>query len=289
MSTTLQTSKSEVQCMAKTIHQNPTSTDQTDGTTKQRKKQARREAKAMLAVEQARASVEKAQGKLAKVQQRLEARLARLHTLENKLSELRSSSHAPNENIPQHGLNGQSEQTTAEQSIITSNESQVSADSSGPQAYSTSDKDEAATAATSTANTPVPTDQEVSLPPAEGREDILPADQATPEEEQANSLTEGREDTLPADQATSEEEQANSSAETEEPSESNASEEESSYPMPEEEGEDNTTSTTEESNASTATEHESESSPSARHEWWQERITSAQESPQNEPSQEETF
>src|ERR1700752_2761397 len=139
MSTTLQTSKCEVQSMAKTIHQNQTSTDQADGTTKQRKKQARREAKAMLAVEQARASVEKARRKFTKVQQRLEARLAHLHTLENKLSELRSSSHASDENIPQHGLNGQSGQTTAEESIITSNESEASSDSSRPQTHNTSD------------------------------------------------------------------------------------------------------------------------------------------------------
>jgi hypothetical protein len=268
MSTTLveQTSKCEVQSMAKTIHQNPTSTDQADGTTKQGKKQAKRETKAMQAVEQARASVEKAQRKFAKVQQRLEARLARLHTLENKLSEMRSSSHVSDDNIPQHGLNGQSEQTTAEQSIITGNESGASTDSSGPQTYSISGADEAATAATSPVNAPVPTDQEVSLPPTEGREDIPPEDQATSEQEPANSL-----------------------AETENPSESNASEEESSYPMPEEQEQNDTTSASEDTNTSTATENEPESSPEARHEWWQERIASAQESPQDESSQGETF
>jgi hypothetical protein len=252
--------------MAKTIQQNPTSTDQADGTTKQRKKQARREAKAMLAVEQARASVEKARRKFAKVQQRLEARLARLHTLENKLSELQSSSHASDENNPQHGLNGQSGQTTAEHSIITGNESGSFADSSGSQVSSISDREEAPTAATSPVNTPVPTDQEASLPPIEGREDILPEDQATSEQEPANS-----------------------SAETENSTESNASEEESAYPMPEEQGEDNTSSATDEANTSAATEDEPESSPSRRNERWQEHITSAQESPQNEPSQGETF
>src|SRR5258706_4658165 len=99
--------------MAKTMNRNSTSTDQANGTQKQRKKQAKREARAMLAVEQAKASVEKAQRKLAKAQQRLESRNARLHTLENNLSEMRSSSHGSDANVPQYGMNGQSEQTPA--------------------------------------------------------------------------------------------------------------------------------------------------------------------------------
>jgi hypothetical protein len=207
-----------------------------------------------------------------------------LHTLENKLSELRSSSHASDENIPQFALNGQSGQTTAEENLITNNESEASSDSSRPQIDDISNRDEAATATSSSVNTPVPTDQEVSLPPVEGREDILPEDQAPSEQEPDNS-----EDIFPEDQATPEQETDNSLAETENPTQPDASEEEHSYPMPDEQEQNDTPSASEDTNASTATENELESSPEARHEWWQERISSAQEASQNEPSEEETY
>ncbi len=167
--------------MAKTMNQNATSTDQGNGTQKQRKKQAKLEAKAMLAVEQAKASVEKAQRKFAKAQERLESRVARLHTWENKLSELRSSSHESNGNVPQSGMNGQPGQNTA-----TANEQETGAIPPGSQPYVMSKEDEATTGApapASSVNTSIPTDQEVAAPPAEGRADIFPEDQATSEQE----------------------------------------------------------------------------------------------------------
>ena len=54
----------------------------------QQKKQAKKEAKAMLAIEQVKSSLEKARGKLAKAQARVAARSARLSSLEAKLTQL---------------------------------------------------------------------------------------------------------------------------------------------------------------------------------------------------------
>ena len=200
--------------MAKTMNRNSTSTDQVNGTQKERKKQAKREARAMLAVGKAKASVEKAQRKLAKAQERLESRNARLHTLENNLSELRSSSHESDDHAPQHGLNGQSEQTSTEQNPAAMNEQEISTVPAESQQYAKSEEDETdsgTAASTSSVNTPIPTDREVSLPPTEGREDILPEDRATSEQEPTSS-----------------------SAEAENFPGSNENEQESSHPMAEE-------------------------------------------------------
>ena len=53
-------------------------------TMKQRKKQAKREAKTMLALEQAKTKVQQAEQQVTKAQGKLEARQARLHQLEAK-------------------------------------------------------------------------------------------------------------------------------------------------------------------------------------------------------------
>jgi hypothetical protein len=53
---------------------------------KQRKKQAKREAKTMLALEQAKTKVQKAEQQVTNAQGKLEARLARLHQLETQAS-----------------------------------------------------------------------------------------------------------------------------------------------------------------------------------------------------------
>lgn len=68
-----------------------TVTDIQDETRKQRKKQAKQEAKLMLRLEQARKDVQKAEKKLTKAQANLEASNAHVRTLENKLTQLRSS------------------------------------------------------------------------------------------------------------------------------------------------------------------------------------------------------
>jgi hypothetical protein len=59
---------------------------------KRQKKQARREAKLMLAIEEAKKDLKKAQKKQSKAQARLEEQSTSLHTLEAHLSELRASS-----------------------------------------------------------------------------------------------------------------------------------------------------------------------------------------------------
>lgn len=68
-----------------------TTTTVQDEARKQRKKQAKQEAKLMLKVEQARKDVQKAEKKLTKAQANLEASNAQVQTLENKLAQLRSS------------------------------------------------------------------------------------------------------------------------------------------------------------------------------------------------------
>jgi len=68
-----------------------TTTTVQDEARKQRKKQAKQEAKLMLKVEQARKDVQKAQKKLTKAQANLEASNAQVQMLENKLTQLRSS------------------------------------------------------------------------------------------------------------------------------------------------------------------------------------------------------
>src|SRR5215831_9471124 len=69
---------------------------------KKRKKQAKKEAKLMLEIEQAKVSIQKAEKKLAKAQVRLEARNTDLHTIEAELTEFRTS-HEETELQPQSG------------------------------------------------------------------------------------------------------------------------------------------------------------------------------------------
>jgi hypothetical protein len=59
---------------------------------KRQKKQARREAKLMLAIKAAKKDLEKAQKKQSKAQARLEERSTTLHILESRLEELRAQS-----------------------------------------------------------------------------------------------------------------------------------------------------------------------------------------------------
>lgn len=74
--------------MAKTL--NDKSPAVAEEAQKQRKKQAKREAKVMLEVEKAKAAVQKAEKKIARAQARFEARTAHLRTLETNLAEFRT-------------------------------------------------------------------------------------------------------------------------------------------------------------------------------------------------------
>src|SRR5579875_217483 len=203
--------------MAKTMNQDQTASGQANGQQKDRKKQARREAKVMLAVEKAKASLEKAQRKLAKAKQRLEVRAARLQSLENKLSDMRSSqAHDRTQSDSlEHGLNGQSGQGINDQTAVATMPS-TPVDPPATQTHSIGEESAGgATEPASTPDTPIPANQEVSLPPAEGRADILPEDQATGTQE-----------------ATADSAEASNAASSSE------SEAESSYPMPQEQQED---------------------------------------------------
>jgi len=76
----------------------------------QQKKMAKKEARAMLAIEEVKASLEKAQGKLAKAQARVDARAAHLRTLEAKLTDLiteRAASPASAVDAPDSGFDHQ--------------------------------------------------------------------------------------------------------------------------------------------------------------------------------------
>jgi hypothetical protein len=84
--------------MAKTTSDKPSSF--AEEALKRRKKQARREAKLMLEIEEANKNLKKAQKKQSKAQARLEEQSAYVHTLETRLEELRAPSLEPAIEMP---------------------------------------------------------------------------------------------------------------------------------------------------------------------------------------------
>ena len=100
--------------MAKTSLDNPTFTTSADEGQKLRKKQAKREAKTMLAVEKARVAMQKAEKKIAKAQVRFEARTVHLRDLEAQLGELRTSSQESEVSVPDIGFDHQEGQPELE-------------------------------------------------------------------------------------------------------------------------------------------------------------------------------
>src|SRR5215467_7929796 len=82
---------------------------------KKRKKQAKREAKMMLEIEETKASIQKAEKKIAKAEARLEARNAHLRTLEADLSEYRTSHEETEVSAPDAGSDHQSGQPELEE------------------------------------------------------------------------------------------------------------------------------------------------------------------------------
>jgi len=173
--------------MAKTTSVNSSTPVSEDETQKMRKKQAKREAKAMLVVEDAKEAVQKAEKKLAKAQARLDARTARLQTLEANLTELRASLESPQESAPDAGFDHQSGQPEVEEEtpaiMPTSSEHQegqlqpepdekteVSAPDAGFDHQSGQPEVEEET--TSPDQEHILAGEEVSTPPAEEHEDI---------------------------------------------------------------------------------------------------------------------
>src|SRR6266567_4018911 len=88
-------------------------TSSPDETKKQRKKQAKREAKTMLKLEQAKENVQKRELKLARAELRLEAAIAEAQAIEAKLAAMQISQEeveieqAPEGDMLEVGLNGQ--------------------------------------------------------------------------------------------------------------------------------------------------------------------------------------
>lgn len=101
--------------MAKKANANSSSPVAIDEGQKKRKKQAKREAKAMLEIEKAKRAVQKAEKKVAKAQARVEARTAHLRSLEEKLSEIRTPQEETEVSAPDTGFDHQAGQPEQEE------------------------------------------------------------------------------------------------------------------------------------------------------------------------------
>ena len=148
--------------MVKTANSNSSSAISTDQVQKQRKKQAKREAKAMLAVESAKVDAEKAERKLTKAQARLEARTERLHTLEASLAEIRSSQEGTEVSAPDTGIDHQQGQPELAEETASSNQPEAP----DPQSKRLKQK-VAKSRPQNQPDIPAQTDQETSTPSAE--------------------------------------------------------------------------------------------------------------------------
>ena len=111
--------------MAKTAKDKPSAT--ADEALQRQKKQARKEAKLMLAIEEANKDLKKAEQKIAKAQARKEARSAYLFTLEASLAELRAQSPESTVDKPLQSaaVEYQQEQPEMESGIVGSNGNQL--------------------------------------------------------------------------------------------------------------------------------------------------------------------
>ncbi len=137
--------------MATTLSPEQT-TSNADSGKKQRKEQAKREAKAMLKLEQAQQAVHKAEQKLAKTQAQLEARRTHLRDLEADLNNMR--------NPQQQDIASRTAETTVRAPANEENPADVS----------------------------LPANQVISMPPTEGRTDIS-ENNATPPSAQDEEVT----------------------------------------------------------------------------------------------------
>lgn len=148
--------------MAKTLTQEKAAPAQEDAK-KQRKQQAKQEAKLMLKLEEAKKAVQKAEAKLAKAQTQLHDSNSHLHTLQDKLTHLRSGQQE------QPAQKEQQEQQEAQQPQNAHNGTYASNADNG------------------TVTVPVPQNQTSAPPPAEGRTDII--DQLTTSSNDAEQKT----------------------------------------------------------------------------------------------------
>ena len=144
--------------MAKTMNAVDTTPSSPDGTKKQRKKQAKREAKTMLKLEQSRKDVEKAEQKVARAQAQLEASRTRLRNLEAEIEKI---------------------QTSQEPS-----DSRTGTTSTGQQAPTQTGTGDHAYIST-------PTNQAASLPSVVGRTDVLQDEENSHDGAEAENIHEG--------------------------------------------------------------------------------------------------
>src|SRR6266568_5893179 len=98
--------------MAKTARDKPSAS--TEEALQRQKKQARKEAKLMLAIEEAKKDLKQAEQKIAKAQTRKEARSAYLFTLEASLAELRAQSPESKVDTPPPGTGWEYQQEQPE-------------------------------------------------------------------------------------------------------------------------------------------------------------------------------
>jgi septal ring factor EnvC (AmiA/AmiB activator) len=108
--------------MAKKVNINSSSPDSAVDEQKKRKKQAKREAKVMLEIEETKASIQQVEKKLAKAQVKLGVRNAHLRTLETDLSELRTSQEETEVSAPDAGFDHQTGQPEPEEITVNSNQ-----------------------------------------------------------------------------------------------------------------------------------------------------------------------
>lgn len=156
--------------MAKTMIQEKNATSQ--DAKKQRKKQARQEAKLMLKVEEAKKAMQKAEAKVAKAQTNLHGRNTELHKLEDQLSHLRSGQQEPAVAQAEPALQDVSSPQAEQDKQSNQNGSySVTSVNDDPSVNSTNAvSEDAVEHATDTSA--IPANQIDAQPPAEGRVDV---------------------------------------------------------------------------------------------------------------------
>ncbi|HAG98526.1 MAG TPA: hypothetical protein DCL75_06630 [Ktedonobacter sp.] len=173
----------EVKSMVKTVSkENVTSSP--NGAKKQRKKQARQEAKAMLKLEQAKKNEQKAVKKVSTAQEQLDARRTRIHKIEARLAEMRSSHDETN--APETSQNGQVHQPDTANTLSSASEQDSSPSSSENHASTSSSQD----------------NEEASSPQGEDGESAHEQETASPEAEDHTGAWQEQETSSPADDYT---------------------------------------------------------------------------------------
>jgi|SRR5579859_1378609 len=155
--------------MAKTMIREKNATSQ--DAKKQHKKLAKKEAKLMLKVEEAKKAVQKAESKVAKAQTTLHGHNTALHKLEDQLTHLRSSQQEPSAETGDTASSAQPalQDLSSPQAEQDDHSNQNGSHSNG--AYDANSAQDASPSAV-TDTSAIPTNQIDAQPPAEGRVDV---------------------------------------------------------------------------------------------------------------------